>query len=313
MRFGCQILALAVALLVVPLSGQAQETPPDGHTIDGLLHPESVARGTAGEAFYAANIGKKLAPSAKDGDGFIARLAADGTIETLRYLPATASNATLHAPKGTVVLDGRLYTADIDRVVGFDLDERTKIDEVSLEAKGVSFLNDLAVLDAQTLLVSGSDQGKIYRVDLETGTAARLEVDVPGVNGLTYVADENTLYAVTFGGEPGGQLWSITLNDAGAVVDASSRTIVENGRFDSVVHRPNGQILVSDWGVEGSDDSTPALHRIGEAGSGAVTTIELADWQGPADFVCDATHGCWIPDLPASTVYVVRPGERTGQ
>lgn len=300
---------LFLALVLLSRSAFAQQGPPDGTTIDGLMHPESVAHDAESGAFYAANIGNKLAPSAKDGDGFITRLSEDGTIETLRYLPAS-DDATLHAPKGTVVMDGRLYTADIDRVVGFDLEERTQIVEVSLEEKGVSFLNDVAVLDSETLLVSGTNQGQIYRVDLKKESATALDVEVPGVNGLRYSADEGVLHAVTFGGEQGGQLWSISLDDGGLVSNASSQTLVQNGRFDGVILTPDGHVLISDWGAEGASDPTPALHRVGSEGTGTVATLELSNWQGPADFVCTTTHGCWIPDLPAGTVTVVHPYER---
>lgn len=309
MRFLRGLSCVFAALLLLSFSAFAQ-APPDGHVIKGeLMHPESVAHDAANDVFYAANIGEKMAPSAKDGDGFIARLSADGTVETLRYLPSS-DNATLHAPKGTVVIDGRLYTADIDRVVGFDLKKRTKIAEVSLKDKGVSFLNDIAVMDEHTLFASGSNQGKIYRVDLNAGSATVLDVDVPGANGLAYSKSEGVLYAVTFGGDQGGKLWTLELNEDGMLSDASSRTIVEKGRFDGIVLRPNDRILISDWGVEGASDPTPALHRVGEAGTGSVATIELSDWQGPADFDCSKTHGCWIPDLPGSAVHVVRPGER---
>jgi hypothetical protein len=166
------------------------------------MHPESVARDAERDVFYAATVGEELATTAKDGDGSIARLAPDGTVETLRFLPAS-DDATLHAPKGTVVLGGRLYTADIDRVVGFSLDERAKVTEVSLRDKDVSFLNDVAVVDDQTLVVSAPRQGRIYRVDLDEKSATALDVDVPGANGLTYAASEDVLYAVTFGGEQG--------------------------------------------------------------------------------------------------------------
>lgn len=309
MLFRVRFASLLSIMLLLSVSAVAQE-PSDGRTIDGLQHPESVAVDAEGETFYAANIGKKLAPSEKDGDGFITRLAADGTIETLRFLPSASDDATLHAPKGTVVLDDRLYTADIDRVVGFSLEDRTKVTEVSLEDQGVSFLNDVAVMDDQTLLASGSNQGRIYRVDLDAGTATALDVDVPGVNGLKYSASEGVLYAVTFGGDQGGQLWTLTLNEDGAVEETSTRTLVEGGRFDGVVLRPNGRVLISDWGVEGASDPTAALHVVGDDGTGEVTTIELPEWQGPADFECTQARGCWIPDLPGSVVNVVRPGER---
>lgn len=300
---------LPLVLLLCPLSLPAQ-TPPDGHTIDGLDHPESVALDAENDVFYAANIGAKMAPSAKDGDGSIARLAPDGTVETAQYLPAPSGEATLHAPKGTVVLDGRLYTADIDRVVGFALEDRSRIAEVRLADRGVSFLNDIAVMDGQTLFASATNQGRIYRVDLQAGTATALDVEIPGVNGLAYAASEGVLYAVNFGGDQGGQLWTLTLNADGAVEDTATRTLVEGGRLDGIVLRPNERILISDWGVAGASDPTPALHRVADGGTGAVTTLELPEWQGPADFTCSATRGCWIPDLPASVVQVVRPAER---
>jgi len=302
--------SLLPALLLLCPGLLLAQTPPDGHTIDGLDHPESVALDADNDVFYAANIGAKMAPSAKDGDGTIARLAADGTVETAQYLPAPSGDATLHAPKGTVVLDGRLYTADVDRVVGFDLEDRSRIAEISLADQGVSFLNDIAVMNGQTLLASGTNQGRIYRIDLEAGTATALDVEIPGVNGLAYAASEGVLYAVNFGGDQGGQLWTLTLNADGAVEETSTRTLVEGGRFDGIVLRPNDRILITDWGVEGASDPTPALHRVAEGGTGAVTTIELPEWQGPADFSCSSTLGCWIPDLPASVVQVVRPGER---
>mgnify|MGYP000314763516 CR=1 FL=1 len=304
-RFACFL----ASLLLLAGSVLAQ-TPSDGHAIkENLKHPESVAYDADTDRFYAANVGEKLAPSAKDGDGFITRLSTDGTVETRRYLPAS-DDATLHAPKGTVVLDGRLYTADIDRVVGFNLDERTKRTEISLEDKGVSFLNDIAVMDEQTLFASGSNQGKIYRVDLTAKSATALDVDVPGANGLAYDASEGVLYAVTFGGKQGGQLWTIELNENGTVNEATSRTLIANGRFDGVVLRPNNRILISAWGVEGNAESPPALHQVTDDGMGSVTTIELSDWTGPADFDCAEAHGCWIPDLPGSAVHVVRPENR---
>lgn len=309
MAFDYRLLSSLSIVLFVSIPAVAQ-APSDGHTIEGLDHPESVAKANDGKTFYAANIGEDMAPSEKDGDGSIARLAADGSLADAQYLPSSSSDATLHAPKGTVVIDDRLYTADIDRVVGFDLEERSKVTEISLEDKGVTFLNDITVVDDQTLFASGTSQGKIYRIDLEEETVTTLDVDIPGVNGLKYSASEQELFAVNFGGEQGGQLWTLGINDDGSVDDPSSRTLVDGGRFDGVVLRPNGRILISDWGVEGASDPTPALHSVADRGTGDVTTIELPEWQGPADFVCTSERGCWIPDLPASVVNVVRPGER---
>lgn len=309
MAFDDRFVLVLSLILLLPASAIAQ-VPSDGHTIEGLEHPESVAKANDGETFYAANIGEEMAPSKKDGDGSIARLAADGSIQDAQYLPSSSSDATLHAPKGTVVINGRLYTADIDRVVGFNLEKRSKITEISLKEQGVTFLNDITIMDDQTLFASGTSQGEIYRLDLEDKTVTTLDVDIPGVNGLKYSASERELFAVNFGGDQGGQLWTLSINDDGSVEDTSTRTLVEGGRFDGVVLRPNGQILISDWGVEGESDPTAALHSVADRGTGDVTTIELPEWQGPADFTCASERGCWIPDLPSSVVKIVRPGER---
>ena len=302
------VTLVALTFLWGAIPAQGQEIPTDGHTINDLKHPESVAASPDGESFYAANIGAKLAPLTKDGDGFISRLSPDGSVETLRFLPATSSDATLHAPKGTVVLEGHLYTADIDRVVGFDLDTRTKSAEIDLASHGVTFVNDIAVADAQTLFASATKQGRIYRIDLAAGTATALDVAVPGVNGLAYAATDGRLYAVTFGGPKRGSLWTLTMTDDGTLQASSTRSVQDDGRFDGIVRRGD-QLFISSWGVKGT--SGPALYQITEAGQGAVTRIPLSDWKGAADFDCAPDRGCWVPDLPGSAVTVVRPTVRT--
>lgn len=301
------VITCAVAFVWGTGAALAQETPPDGHTVDGVKHPESVAASPGGSVFYAASIGAKLAPLTKDGDGFISRLSPDGSVETLRFLPAATSDATLHAPKGIVVVNGHLYTADIDRIVGFDLDSRTQSTVIDLAAHGVTFVNDIAVGDDQTLFASATKQGRIYRIDLAAGTATPLDVAVPGANGLAYSATDGTLYAVTFGGPKKGHLWTLPMADDGTVQASSTRSVHDGGRFDGIVRRDD-QILISSWGVKGT--SAPALYRIADAGRGAVTRILLSGWNGAADFDCTPNRGCWVPDLPGNAVTVVRPANR---
>ena len=74
-------------------------------------HPESVAEDD--DVFYVACIGKTMAPTEKDGDGFIATMNARGKILSPNAFP----NVRLDAPKGAIVEDGVLYVADVDRVV----------------------------------------------------------------------------------------------------------------------------------------------------------------------------------------------------
>ncbi|PSQ97124.1 MAG: hypothetical protein BRD55_04265 [Bacteroidetes bacterium SW_9_63_38] len=82
------------------------------------------------------------------------------------------------------MLDGHLYTADIDRIVGFNRSTREQSAEIDLAAHGVTFVKDIAVGGEQALFASATKQGRVYRIDPASGTATALDVDVPGVNGL---------------------------------------------------------------------------------------------------------------------------------
>jgi DNA-binding beta-propeller fold protein YncE len=77
----------------------------------GLAHPESV--NSDGKFLYVTNLGKAAAPTVKDGDGSISKLSLDGKLIT-----QSITGEKLNAPKGTAVIKGVLYVADIDRIVG---------------------------------------------------------------------------------------------------------------------------------------------------------------------------------------------------
>ena len=72
----------------------------------GLANPESIT--SDGKYLYVSNIGNKLDPSAKDGDGFISKLSLDGKV-----IEHSWADTKLNAPKGTAVIRGVLYVTDI--------------------------------------------------------------------------------------------------------------------------------------------------------------------------------------------------------
>jgi hypothetical protein len=139
------IIALASCAGTQPLSS----TPP---AIEGLAHPESVTS-VGGSRRLVSNIGAKLDPSAKDGDGFVSELDLAGDIVTLRAF------TLLNAPKGMAVLADRLYVADIDRVVAFDIATRALLFEVRSPAANDTLLNDVAVESDDDLLVTDTIGG----------------------------------------------------------------------------------------------------------------------------------------------------------
>lgn len=156
-----------------------------------LQHPESII--SDGKFFFATNIGADLKPTDKDGDGAIYKLSLDGKLIAQRF-----NKSILNAPKGTGIINGILYVADIDRVVGFDLKSGEQVKEIDLSTFKTSFLNDITVKDENTLFVGSIDVSKIFMITLST--PAKIEVlDVPEIkspNGLYYNKATNQLYFV---------------------------------------------------------------------------------------------------------------------
>ena len=157
----------------------------------GLQHPESII--SDGKFFYATNIGEALSPMTKDGDGSIYKLSLDGKLIEQRF-----NKSALNAPKGTAIVNGVLYVADIDRVVGVDIRTGEQVKEIDLASFGTSFLNDIAVKDETTLFVGSIDVSKIFVITLSN--PPRIEVlDVPEIkspNGLYYNKPTSQLFFV---------------------------------------------------------------------------------------------------------------------
>src|SRR5690554_3513366 len=86
-------------------------------TINGFSMPESIT--SDGKRFFVSNQGQDV--FSKDGDGFISEISSEGKLIDLKLFP---KEGILHAPKGTTIANGILYVADLDRVVGFDINTR---------------------------------------------------------------------------------------------------------------------------------------------------------------------------------------------
>ncbi len=82
------------------------------------------------------------APLDKDGNGFISRLAPDGSVLDLKWIDGGAPGVALDAPKGMAIAGGVLYVADITELRMFDASSGEPMG--SVEVPGSTFLNDVA-------------------------------------------------------------------------------------------------------------------------------------------------------------------------
>ena len=277
-----RIRPLFAAAFVVGLTGAAQaETPRAAIITRGFAHPESVLLGPS--LRYVSNIGAELEPLKKDGDGFISIVDAQGRLVERRAFTG------LDAPKGMALIADELYVADIDRIVGFDLQTHQQNFVVQMDCEQPCLLNDIAVVDDR-LLFSDTLRGRLYDLDPKTRQVTLLTKDIPGANGIAWDKARGEAIIVALGSDfAGGHLF--TWSSARGVRQIPNSPF---GIFDGVAVLPNGRVLVSDWiSFAGRPGAMPDL----DPATGTASAFPLqTSIRGPADFSFDeADNRLWIP------------------
>ena len=138
-----------------------------------MATPESVKYDPNGDVLYVANINGM--PLDKDGNGFISKLATDGSVIELEW--ATGFDA----PKGMGIYEGTLYVTDIDHVRAVDMTNGSIKESYFVE--GSSFLNDITIDKDGKVFISDMRTGKVHT--LANGVVSDwITEDFDGVNGL---------------------------------------------------------------------------------------------------------------------------------
>lgn len=117
---------------------------------------------------------------AADGKGGLGKLTRDGKIIDTAWITG------LNAPKGMGIFEGRLYVADINKVIVINIKEN-KI-EKRIIVDSAQALNDISITSGGIVYVSDSRTAKIWRIEKDKPT---LYLDsMKGVNGLKVIGDE---------------------------------------------------------------------------------------------------------------------------
>jgi DNA-binding beta-propeller fold protein YncE len=255
---------MAVALIVASASLTGAQPVVLWETT-GLKTPESALPVPAEGFAYVSNIAGK--PTDKDGNGFISKVSlADGKIIALEW------SKGLDAPKGLALSGGKLYAADIDKLV--EIDPKTGKILTRYDAPGATFLNDVAADTQGNVYVSDSNTSTIWRL---AGGKFEKWLDDPALkfpNGLHVQGDKLIIAAW---GPPGTSAQAsepANLVEV-ALADKSIRDLGNGkpvGNLDGI-EPIDDDYLVTDW-VAG------ALYRIDRTGN-AVQLLDLN--QGSAD------------------------------
>jgi hypothetical protein len=175
--------------------------------IGGVKNPESVSYDAGNNVLYVSSVNGP--PAAKDGNGFISRVSLDGKMLTPEWITG------LDGPKGTFVINGKLYVSDIDTLVEIDI--AAGAISHRYPAKGAKFLNDVAAGADGTVYVSDSATQTLYRLRNGRLEAWLTDAKLNGPNGL--LVEKNRLLVASMGtfskqGPRGdGQLLAVSLAD----------------------------------------------------------------------------------------------------
>lgn len=206
---------------------------------EGFANPESAAYSPAkGGLIYVSNING--APDARDGNGFISLLSADGKVLKREW------KTGLNAPKGLAVKGGLLYVSDLDELLEIDTGNLRVLRR--FKAAGAKFLNDVT-LAGDTVYVS----------DMVTNTLWRLQ----GNSFEVFVKDaalENPNGLLVQNGQLIVGSWGVMKEDFSTetpgylkAVELGSRSIgplfapIPLGNLDGVVSDGKGGLVVSDF------------------------------------------------------------------
>ncbi|WP_067717337.1 SMP-30/gluconolactonase/LRE family protein [Nocardia yamanashiensis] len=255
--------------------------------LEGFSAPESVY--FVGDRVFVSNLGT-ADRSAKDGDGFLSELTPAGAVVEPKALPREG-DPVLDAPKGMAHIGNRLYVADVDRIVGYDMDTREQVFEATMST--ARLLNGLAVLNPTTLLVTDTLASSLYRLDLDSRQFALVADGMSGANGIALDPAGQVAYVAAMGVDFGGG--NVYRLDLAAAPVTPVRVGTLFGIHDGMAVRPNGDLVVSDWvSTPGDEPGTVTVYD--PEGIALAPVAVSAPLHGPTGFALDPDGlSIWIP------------------
>lgn len=244
-----------------------------------------------------ANFGTdSLNPLNSEGKGYIMFLK-DGKEEV--FIPA---DGNLSAPKGMYSNGSKLFVCDVNKIVIYNLQDKSLAPVILNMPEGNLFVNDL-VSDGKYLYASVTNTDKVFRIDISGDNvseyAAQEWIDVPGPNGI--FIDNGSMYIVSYPADGKTSEKNVVYKVDDISNPKLDKFIDVPGQYDGVALSSDGEWLyITNW--------APAQIAKANLESKKMEVISLEldkPLAGPAD-ISIAGGNIYIPDLPNSRVVVIK-------
>ncbi len=264
------VAALGVSILGLSL---AQKTAIE--VKGGFQTPESILVDTKNDVYLVSNINGN--PSEADNNGFISKVAPDGTILELKWLEGGVGGISLNAPKGMALVGNSLYITDLNVVRVFDKNSKRSLGTIKIPDS--SFLNDLATDNMGNVYVSDSGLKPDFS---PSGTAAVYKIN--RLREITAVAKGEALALPNGLSVANGELYVVPFGSKDVY------TLGANGKQTNVVQLPGGSLDGIEW-FNGawyiSSWETSSVYSI----KNGVVSVVVDKIPSPADIGIDTKRG----------------------
>ena len=172
-------------------------------TIQGLDGPESVRYDPEQDVWFVGNFNGE---PAGDHNGYVARVAADGTMDSLHFMVGT-DVTPLDGARGMYIVGDTLWVTDARGVHGFDRHTGEHLAFIDLSRFEPGFLNDIVEGPDSALYVTDTGHNRVYRLAGGTGTIVLEQDALDGPNGITWDATQHRFLIVAWNPGPSTLSW----------------------------------------------------------------------------------------------------------
>lgn len=264
--------------------------PAAAFTRSGFDNPESFVVDPETGAYYVSNVAGS--PSAKDGNGYISKISANGNVVIRKFVGGGAAEPFLNAPKGLVVRGAELWTADIDVVRVFDKETGKLLRVIDCSTLNARFLNDICLDLGGRVYVSDMLGDQILMIDPSKNYAISIfysGAELGNPNGILFNPKTRSLMVATF---KSGEILEIDRLSRIHRLKRGLKTL------DGIDYDAGGNLYVASF-------EKGEIYKIPFYGRGPLTVFR-SGLTTPADITCDRKSGeLLIPSMKGNTIVTV--------